>query len=290
MNILFLLDAGVLAVGVFLIVTLCYIAIISYYENEKLAAQRSIIGVLVLPVPFLALYFFEFPYHPWIQAAVLCAIIISVVVLLIPFNNRTLQNGTPTRRIDERSVMFARNELVPGTQRFDDYYRAHPEHKTADDKFRRKAGLMSSDSLKYNEFLFSSAEASFQTVSSFHNICEGEPAPRRVDVDPEQITRYLKTWAKQLGVLSVGVTELKAYHKYTHHGRGDRYGQEVVLDHRWAVAFTIEMDKVMMDSAPEGTILMESAQEYLTAGVTATQLAVFIRELGYTATPHKHTR
>jgi reductive dehalogenase len=100
------------------------------------------------------------------------------------------------------------------------------------------------------------------------------------------MTHFIKRWITGLGAVSVGVTELRAYHLYSTIGRGDRYGEPVELDHKCAVAFTVEMDKYLLDRAPKGPAVMESAQEYLSSGAIAVQLAEFFRHLGYSARAH----
>ena len=42
----------------------------------------------------------------------------------------------------------------------------------------------------------------------------------------------------------------------------------------------------MMQSAPMGTSVMESSEQYLRSGILALKLAAWIRELGYEATAH----
>ena len=42
----------------------------------------------------------------------------------------------------------------------------------------------------------------------------------------------------------------------------------------------------MMQSAPLGSSVMESSEQYLRSGVLALKLAAFIREMGYEATAH----
>jgi reductive dehalogenase len=64
------------------------------------------------------------------------------------------------------------------------------------------------------------------------------------------------------------------------------YGQPVKLDHRFAIALTVEMDKQMVDTAPHGPTVMESAQQYLNSGAIAVQIAGLIRNLGYPARAH----
>ena len=70
-----------------------------------------------------------------------------------------------------------------------------------------------------------------------------------------------------MGAVTVGVTRLKDYHKYSVVGRGEKYGEPVELKHDYAIAFTVEMTKEMVDRAPLGPSVMESAQQYVEAGV-----------------------
>jgi reductive dehalogenase len=46
------------------------------------------------------------------------------------------------------------------------------------------------------------------------------------------------------------------------------------------------MDHEMMQSAPLGTSVMESSEQYLGSGVLALKLAAYIRDMGYDATAH----
>jgi reductive dehalogenase len=58
------------------------------------------------------------------------------------------------------------------------------------------------------------------------------------------------------------------------------------LKHKFGIALTVEMDKRMIDSAPFGPTVMESAQQYLSSGTIAVQISEFIRQLGYPARAH----
>jgi len=60
----------------------------------------------------------------------------------------------------------------------------------------------------------------------------------------------------------------------------------VEREHRFGIALTVEMDKTMIDRAPAGPTLMESAQQYLEAGAIAVQLAELCRRLGWPARAH----
>ena len=192
----------------------------------------------------------------------------------------------PTTRFDERDVMFSRARLVPGSARFEAYYRKRPEHLQPDENFRAHAGLLRKGSTLYEPLSFAAADASFRTVAELRSLVDGRVAAEREPVDQESITRFLKGWARKLGAVSVGVTELRDYHKYTVIGRGEQYGQPVQLDHANAIAVTVEMAKEMIDRAPRGPTVMESAQQYLGSGAIAVQMALFIRSLGYPARAH----
>lgn len=104
--------------------------------------------------------------------------------------------------------------------------------------------------------------------------------------DPDLLSKFIIRWMKKSGAHSAGITPLRPYHLYSHKGRGERSGQPIELTHTSAIAITVEMDHRMMSSAPAGTSVMESSEQYLRSGVLALKLAAFIRELGYGATAH----
>jgi ferredoxin len=182
--------------------------------------------------------------------------------------------------------MFSRRLLTPGSERYETYYRDNPDKKPLDDMFRSKAGLLKKGATFYHPVTFSAANATFTTVEAFRPIVDGDPAPETERLDPAGVTTFIKRWAIQTGAVSVGVTKLEDYHLYSVVGRGDQFGEPVTLDHRFAVAITVEMTKRMIDRAPYGPVVMESAQQYLNSGAMAVQIAEFIRNLGYPARAH----
>jgi reductive dehalogenase len=208
--------------------------------------------------------------------------------------------------------MFSRATLVPGTDRFEEYYRSRPRNRELDDKFRREPGLLAAGSAHFHRHGFAAADAAFWTIEMLRPFVEGEgpissggieepvavPGTKlggeradsrqegSVPGDPEAMSRFLKGWTLKMGAHSVGVTELRDYHLYTHVGRGPDYGKVVELDHTYALALTVEMDKEMVDRAPRSPTAMESALQYLRCGVMAVQLADLIRRLGYRARAH----
>jgi reductive dehalogenase len=183
--------------------------------------------------------------------------------------------------------MFSRAELSPGSDRYIEYYQNNPAHKQLDNKFRQKPGLMSQQSQKYHLLKFASAEANFEVVHSFiQNIPENIAGISKSDFTKDELTYYIKKWAKNLGIINIGITQLKDYHLYSHKGRGEEYGRSIEKKHTYAIAFTVEMQKNMLDLAPNAETVIESSQQYLNAASIASQITVFIRKLDYSARAH----
>ncbi len=282
-----MLDIASVTFGVGVFVALIYVVIASIIEEEKHAARRALVLALILPLPYVLAGVLDFPYDTYVAGALLCMTGLAVVIVAVPVGVVSpAGDDTPRGRIDERDVMFSRCLLSPGTERFDAYYRDNPNKKPLDDMFRSKAGLLKKGTTFYHPVTFSAANASFTAVSAFRPLVDGDPAPEKNVLDPAEITGFIKRWARQIGAVSVGVTELEDYHLYSVVGRGDQYGEPVALDHRFAIAITVEMTKKMIDRAPYGPIVMESAQQYLRSGAMAVQIAGFIRNLGYPARAH----
>lgn len=286
----FLQFAGLvsIAVGCIIFLIMLYFAILSGLEEEPRAARRAFSLSFLLPIPYMAAGLIQSEWQ-----IIICLILLGItgllpVFLLLPIRN-TFQpvNDTPGSRIDERDIMFSRNLLKENSERFNNYYKMHPENKDPDDVFRSHPGLLKKGTVHYDPVTAAAADAGFKTVAAFHSMLDDEniPTPPQ-QVDPAQITCFIKEWTKKLGAVSVGMTQLQDYHLYSTIGRGDQYGEPVELNHLYAIALTVEMDKYMLDRAPKGPVVMESAQQYLNSGTIAVVLAEFIRQLGYSTRAH----
>jgi len=183
--------------------------------------------------------------------------------------------------------MFARARLVPGSTNYEAYYEMRPENQKVDHNTRAKPGLLSPESKLANKYLFAAPVASFTLTGVMGEMVEGKPADRKLDLPIEKMTGYVKGMATYFGALDVGVTGLHPYHVYSHIGRGPGvYGDEIPVDHKYAIAFTVEMAHEMVAVNPNPPGVMESAKQYVEAGVVAVQLAEAIRQLGYPARAH----
>jgi len=282
-----ILDTIFLIIGLLGALFLFWFAIVSIKEREKRAALVSAgLGITIAILFYLATYIvFSIQIVLFYTFAILLAL--AVILFLLPIGKLPEDQHQPTRRFDERNIMFARHRLQPGTPEYEEYYSLHPENQQIDDRNRSRPGLLSPHSKHAHPTAFAATNASFQITNALHQLIEGQPGGYRQPLSPQEATRYLKAQAHHFGAQDVGVTRLEPTHIYSHIGRGPgEYGGLIDLDHSFAIAFTVEMDFATMQSAPLGAAVMESAHQYVEAGKIAVQLAAAIRALGYEARAH----
>ena len=264
-----------------------YGCIVSLLERENRAAVLLFLSGLVLIAPLILLFTFQQQMPQWLLIALPLLYVLTLVLFFAPVQWKlSTSTSKPNPGYDERKIMFSRNELKPGTERFKAYYRDYPEHLLSDEQFRKKPGLLDEKALYFDPFLFNAAKASFDAVEAFHGIVDGPVNGQKTECDPKELTAFLKSWAKKLGAKDVAITLLKDYHKYETVGRGKDYGKSVRLNHKYAIALTVEMDKDLIDTAPKGPVTLETSHKYLESGEVAVQLAVFLRKLGHEARAH----
>ncbi len=268
--------------GIFLL--FLFAAVEFFLENEKHAFRRAILLMLIAPLPFVLAGLFNLNN---IENVLIILTLTALIVFILPFKTPSgIIDPEPLLKYDERDIMFSRRELVPGSEQYKAYYRLNPEKESTDMNFRKEPGLLAANSMYFNRKAFAEAEASFKAVKLLHKRVDGAPANQREAISPHDISDYLVKWIKELGALDVGFTSLKPYHFYSVKGRGDTYGHAIESDHKFAVAFTVEMRREMVKPAPKASIVMESARQYLNSGIIAVQVAEYIRSLGYEARAH----
>jgi len=277
-----------LTLGCVIFLSMLTFSFVSRQEEERRAAKWFTALAFLAPLPYLITGWIDYRYQTFFSAVLLSITALVFLVMLLPIGNTfPPEDDTPQKRVDERDIMFSRNKLEKGSQRFNEYYERRPELKILDDKFRSQPGLLQKGTVHYDPITFAATDSSFKTVAAFHALLDDEnlPTPSQ-PVDSTRMTRFIKEWTKRLGAVSVGVTELRDHHLYHTIGRGARYGEPVELSHKYAIALTVEMDKYFVSRAPKGPTAMESAQEYLNCGAMAVQIAEFARQLGYSSRAH----
>ena len=274
-------------VGFLVLLGLGAFAVISLREGERRAARVAAGLGLAAAAPVLAAAALPPPVPALGAALVLILGIGAVALVLISASRVPLSGGRPSQRVDERDIMFARGRLVPGSDEYESYYALRPENRPGDDHTRSLPGLLSADADLAEPLSFAAAEACFDLTEAVRDHVDGEVSKTRVERAPEEWARALKYYARSYGAVDVGMTELRPYHVYTHVGRGSgTYGEPIDLDHRWAVAFTVEMDHARISRAPAAPVVEESARQYVEGAKIALILASWIRRLGYPARAH----
>ena len=277
----------VLASGMALLLSFSTFALVSLREREARAAGIALGLAVATSTPFfLAL---SLPASWQIDLSIVLIVLgfLAVVAWFLPIGSSVPEGGRPERRVDERDIMFARARLEPGSESFEAYYSMRPEHRESDDRTRALPGLLSPRAPLAETVAFGSAKASFTITEALRDEVDGPVAEERSGQSATDITERLRDLALRFGACDVGITELQPYHVYSHIGRGSgTWGDPIELDHRWAIAFTVEMDHATMRQAPAAPVVAESARQYVESARIGIQMAALIRSLGYPARAH----
>ena len=262
-------------------------ALTSWQEKHQRATKISVI--------FASSAFFLGLLSLLISTAVQTALLIvlaagliaAIILFLLPAGREYAPSPPPDQRVDERTIMFARARLKPGSPEYEAYYYSHPEHLEPDQLFRSYPGLLEPGAAFYDPVLAASPAGSFFLTESLHAAVDGPISSQKTIRSPEQFTQLAKSLAKYYGAVDVGICELQPYHVYSHIGRGSGvYGAPISLEHQYVIAFTVEMAHEMINAAPQMPAVLESARQYGEAGKIAVILAAAIRDLGYPARAH----
>jgi ferredoxin len=262
-------------------------AITSFFEKEVRAGIIFIF--LELALGLVGLFLFK---HIPVNDSLLIICFSAVVILLILFFFPTRYfSKAPNKniygdRIHEADAVLSRRRLKPGTENYTKYYAEHPEYKEADDKARENPGLLSENAKYYDPLTFTASAANFILTDHLHSLDEHESSENKMEIDPGHMTHFIQKWLKKGGAHSVGFTSLEDHHLYSHKGRGKRNGEPILKDLPHAIAISVEMSHDFMKSAPAGPAVMESSEQYLHSGILASQLSLFIKNLGYKAKAH----
>jgi len=275
------------ALFILLIAGLFLFAIISFQEGHRRAARLSSLFACGLALLFTLLLLASLKLQVIFASALGLGILLFTVLCFLPLGKDIPPSPAPHTQVDERTIMFARAQLQPGSAEFKAYYQDHPEHLAIDNAFRDHPGLLEPGAAFYSQILGASPQASFFLTEALRNAVDGAVADEKVSRPPAQMTTFIKDLVTYLGGLDVGICKLQPYHIYSHIGRGTGdYGAPITLDHKFAIAFTVEMAHEMINAAPHMPSVTESARQYAEASKIAVILAAAIRAIGYPARAH----
>ncbi|MBN1211302.1 MAG: reductive dehalogenase [candidate division Zixibacteria bacterium] len=275
------------AVGFLLLLFLALLAVSSLIEKRPRAVVVCALLIIVVELVWFGCYFWlEPPFY--ILLVFLVALTGFILLFFMPLGeSRPLKIGDIIQKVDERDIIFAREEYQPGTEKYEKYYDLRPENKDIDDRMRRFPELLQPGGRFFDPVGSPQIDAVFDEIEKLTFEVDGEIAERRVEVKPDKITRQIKGMVLEQGATAVGVAKLNPMYVYSHVGRGpEPWGSPIVNSHRYAIMFALEMDYYQVETAPHLPITGESARQYLIGAEISIALAAYIRSLGYPAQAH----
>lgn len=271
-----------------LILFFAWFSFVSVCEKEKKAFVRSTIFLILFLSLNILFLLIAPPLKKYLFAGM--AIFSSVFFLWLFISltpKKSIEVVGDQNKIDERDVIFARFDRHEGTQVFKDYYASHPEFDSADGQIRQLPDLFDPSHNKKNPRLFSLAAAEFDFLEHQLTEVDGKTGPECVTSSKEENAKLVKKIINYLGSDLCGIAVLDQSYVYSHTGRGPGiYGKEIVLDHRFAIVFAIEMDLAMVAAAPRAPVVVETGKQYIEAARISIIVANFIRRIGYSARAH----
>jgi reductive dehalogenase len=212
-------------------------------------------------------------------------------------------------RFDECDTVFAREWLEPGSPAERAYHALHPEFLEIDRRLtnategsgRPERSLEQVDTALYR--------AAFGPIAglALPDVVDGEVAAERVEVDPVRMASRIKALARLLGAEDVRIGPLNPAWVYSHRGappffadyrpnpphftgvpggyEGLSWGDPIEIRHRFAIAmaFTQDLDRMRVGGPfPD----FEAGRVYALSGLVASQVARYVRALGWPARAH----
>lgn len=262
-------------------------AVSSLFEKKTRVFYAAVVYTVILLVIWTGYYYF-LNFSEILLSIPPAFVILAVILFFAPDGKiSTIEIGDSNERVDERDVMFAREEYQPGDAKYETYYATKPQYKEIDDKIRELPRILSPGGKYYDPIRSGYIDSIFESVEELLDKVDGEVSADRWQVEPIEITESVKKAILEMGADSVGIALLNQNYVYSHVGRGpERWGSEIVNNHKYAIMFTLEMDYNHVEGAPGLSITEESATKYLQGALISVEIARYIRNLGYPARAH----
>jgi reductive dehalogenase len=276
-----------LLVGGFICLFFVLFTISSVYEKKPRAIIISIIIMLVIGLVWFGWYILFAPSN-FTLAIPLILFGLTVILFFAPLcKSKQLIIGYIDKKVDERDVIFAREEYEVSSDKYEKYYAMRPEYKDIDDKLRKLPELLEPGGRYYDPIRSEKINSIFRDIEALELKVDGEVNQKQARINSDGITAKIKNMVLRLGADDVGVAKLNPKFVYSHVGRGpEKWGTPIKNEHRFAIAFTCEMNYTAVETAPGLPITEESAVKYLKAAQISITLAKYIRSLGYPARAH----
>lgn len=216
----------------------------------------------------------------------------------------------PLSCFDERDSVFARERLRPGSPLERAYHTLHPELTEIDRRLARFIETVDEPGESTDQLNTALYQGSFGPVAALAlpDIVDGPVAGRRVQVAPDVAARRIRAMARHLGADEVRIGPLNPAWVYSHRGTppffdhyrpnpphfaglpagysGLRWGDPIELPHSTAINMAFGQDRTLLRSSGTPFSDFEVGRVYAHSALVATQLAAYIRALGWSARAH----
>jgi hypothetical protein len=169
--------------GLAVLAGLAAFGVVSIRERERRAAVIAFLLAVAASLPFFVGAALPAQVRTGLLAGVAGTLAVGVVLWFVPVGRVEVGNGRPSRRVDERDIMFARGRLQPGSREFESYYAMRPENRESDEETRELPGLLSHHAAKAEPVAFATAKASFDMTHALRDEVDG-PVARHRDERP----------------------------------------------------------------------------------------------------------
>jgi reductive dehalogenase len=284
-SLMLVMDLGII---IFMLLAL----IDAWNEKEDRAVTISGIGLLfhIILGPALVMY-------PWVQQVGMIyfgAIAVFALLMLIPggTNERALKGTmgyavSEVKKVDERDIVFARNQLRPDSKEYHEYYEAHPEREEMDKKIRDLGGMFASGGIDNSPMNHAMIHSGFMVPRFLVDYAVGEPieGTPKPDVTMEEATNVVKSFTKHLGACAVGVCEVNPNWVYSKRGevydKWEDWGTDIPDLPKYAVVFAVEMSFEPVMAAPHTSMEVEVGYRYAQGAFISTMISQWFEGMGY---------
>ena len=257
-------------------------------EKHPRAAFLSLVILVGQAAFWIVAYLIPDNYGFFWMAGTLGLVAVLIILFFGPFGRRNpVKIREDKERVDERDTAFAREEYMPATDKYQDYYDEHPDLKDVDDRTRKLPPLLEAGGRYYDEERSGQVRHVFRKIERLTHEVDGTIADRKQVQTAPSNTDWAKQRCRELGVDEVGIATLDQRWVYSHVGRGpEQWGRPITNDHKYAIVFTLEMAYDNVAQAPQLEITEETGRQYLNAAEISIRLASDIRSMGYSARAH----
>ncbi|MFC1729023.1 reductive dehalogenase [candidate division KSB1 bacterium] len=275
------------AAGALILLFFVILAFSSIREHKPRATLLSLLTAASVTAAWFGWLLYYDPGDLQLTIPVVMILMIVLCYFMPLGGKKILRIGESSERVDERDTMFARDEYVPGTEKFEKYYAMRPENREIDDKMRRFPPLLEPGGRYYDRYRSGYIVSLFKFEERLVSQADGPVSSTRENVESVSISRKLKDYALHLGADEVGIARLNPRYVYSHVGRGPgQWGKAIENRHPYAIAYSVEMAYEKVEEAPGIGISEETALQYLNTQMISISLAQYIRDLGYSARAH----